>query len=180
MRYAVLYQSGSGNTKRIAEAIYKSIKSESKQLYNLESLKSFPQADVYLIGCGIRNNTYSMALLNALDEIHSGKVAVFATCGYPITQAYRDRLTKALDIWMPDGAENLGLFLCQGRIAEHQKERWLAAIPDHRSQLEKIYAEAESHPDREDIWQACEFAAHVQEQAGDGKDNDSRLWRDSV
>ena len=178
MRYAVIYQSASGNTKRIAEAIYKSIKSESKQLYNLEGLNEIPLADVYLIGCSIRNNTYSMALLDALDEITYGKVAVFATCGYPTTESYRNRLAKALDIWMPDGVENLGLFLCQGRIAEHQKERWLAAIPDHRSQLEQIYAEAESHPDREDIRQACEFAARVQELAGDTDDGSINLWGD--
>ncbi len=167
MRYAVIYQSASGNTKQIAEAIYKSIKSDSKQLYNLDRLKGFPTADVYLIGCSIRNNTYSMALLNALDEIQGGKLAVFATCGYPTTEAYRSKLAKALDIWVPEHVENLGLFLCQGRIAEHQKERWLAAIPDHRTQLEQIYAGAESHPDREDIREACRFAAYIQERVGD-------------
>lgn len=166
MKYAVLYQSASGNTKKIAEAIYRGIQSESKQLYPLETMKALPAAEVYLLGCGIRNNTYSMALLDALEEIQGGKVAVFATCGYPTTEAYRNRLAKSLEIWMPEGVENLGLFLCQGRIPEHQKERWLAAIPDYRTKLERIYAGAENHPDGEDIQNAEKFARYIQEQVG--------------
>lgn len=164
MEYAVIYESQTGNTKKIAEAIFKSLHTDHKQLYNVDHLQDSPSADVYFVGFGVRNNGCSMKIINCLEEINDGRIALFATCGYPATEKYKGKVAKMVDIWLPTEAEYLGLFLCQGRIPDYQQDKWRQGAQSYQPQLEEVFQMADSHPDHDDINAACEFAAKIQKQ----------------
>ncbi len=161
MEYAVIYESQTGNTRRVAEAIFKSLHSDHKQLYNLERVQNV-KADVYFVGFGVRNNGCSMKVIDCLEQINDGRIALFGTCGYPATEQYRGKVAKMMDIWLPTEAEYLGLFLCQGRIPDYQQEKWRQNSEIYRPQMEELFQMADSHPDRDDIAAACAFAEQIQ------------------
>ena len=51
--YLVLYQSESGNTKKIAASIFSRLPGNSKDLIDIDTDKTIPEANVYFIGfCG--------------------------------------------------------------------------------------------------------------------------------
>ena len=45
--YLVLYQSGSGNTKKIAASIFSRLPGNSKDLIDIDTDKTIPEANVY-------------------------------------------------------------------------------------------------------------------------------------
>ena len=165
MEYAVIYESRTGNTRRIAEAIFQSLHTDHKQLYNAEHLHEVPHADVYFMGFGVRNGSCPMKIINCLDAVPDGKIALFATCGFPVTDRYRAKIAGMMDIWLPEDAEYLGLYLCQGRIPDYQQEAWLESAQSGRDRMEEAFRMADSHPDHDDINAAAAFAARVQKQA---------------
>ena len=48
--YLVLYQSESGNTKKIAASIFSRLPGNSKDLIDIDTDKTIPEANVYFIG----------------------------------------------------------------------------------------------------------------------------------
>ena len=47
MKYAVIYQSKSGNTRLIAEKIYGALNTEDKTIVDIDTEQDIPAADVY-------------------------------------------------------------------------------------------------------------------------------------
>ena len=116
MKYAVIYRSRSGNTRLLAEEIYHAldVKEDDKAMVDLGETAEIPEADVYFIGFAVHNNLCSMKVLDCFEKISHGKFALFATCGYLPIEKYKANLEKYLDAWLPEEAEYLGMFLCQG------------------------------------------------------------------
>lgn len=164
MKYAVIYQSKSGNTREVAEEIYKSLSTDEKVIQDIDREEEIPQADIYLVGFGIRNQMCSMDVINCFDQITSGRFAVFATCGYVATEQYKANLEKRLDVWMPEDADYLGMFLCQGRVSKEGQKNMLDQMPEEKERMKQLFEYGESHPDREDLEKAAQFAREIQQQ----------------
>ena len=96
MKYAVIYQSKSGNTRLIAEKIYGALNTEDKTIVDIDTEQDIPAADVYLIGFGIHGYSCSMDISDVFEQITGGKYAVFVTCGYVPTEQYKEKLEKNL------------------------------------------------------------------------------------
>jgi flavodoxin len=158
MRYAVLYHSETGNTEKIAKQIYAAIDSVEKQLINLNTDSVIPQADLYFIGFPIHKKNCSMKVVDALEQIENGKIAFFATSGMKPTEKYKEKLEEALNIWLPDNVEYLGMFLCQGRTTEQQKAEFYRSNPEYKDKIMEMLEAGNSHPNREDLTNAVHFA----------------------
>ena len=91
MKYAVLYQSNTGNTKKIAEAIFDEINTEEKVLVDIYDMSHLPKADVYFVGFAVCNQSCSLSVMETLDSIEDSKVALFATCGFYPVEKYKDK-----------------------------------------------------------------------------------------
>jgi flavodoxin len=151
MRYAVIYESETGNTKKVAEQIYDAIDSFDKELVNLKTETLIPQADIYFVGFPIHHKNCSMKIVDTLEEIESGKVALFATCGMKPTEKYKQKLEDALSIWLSNEVEYLGMFLCQGSTVEEQKEAFCNANPAYRDKITEMLLAGENHPNEDDF-----------------------------
>jgi flavodoxin len=166
MRYAVIYDSETGNTEMLAKQIYRVLDSFEKELVNISCQSQIPDADVYFVGFPIHKKNCSLKIMNALEQIESGKLALFATCGIKPTDSYKRKLEDALKVWISDDAEYLGMFLCQGRTKEETKAYFYKTNPEYRDKLEDMFREGESHPDRADMEEAARFAADIAHIAG--------------
>jgi flavodoxin len=161
MEYAVLYYSESGNTEELAKHIYTAIDSTEKSLINLGQQSKVPQADVYFVGFPIHQNNCGIKVVDALEQIESGKLALFATCGITPTATYQKKLEETIEIWIADEVEYLGMFLCQGRIVEKQREVYYNANPEYRQKLEDMFDEGDYHPNRDDYKDAVRYVHSV-------------------
>lgn len=166
MKYAVLYESEGGNTRKIADEIYRTLDGEDKLIADLRQGGAIPDAELYWIGFGVRNGTCGISIINALEEITGGRIALFATCGLPLTDTYRDRIQQNLQAWLPDDVPFLGMFLCQGEIPEHEKSALLEKAPDYRSQLSGSLSIADAHPDPSDLKDARAFVKEILRKSG--------------
>lgn len=165
MKYAVIYQSKSGNTRKIAEEIYEALSTNEKEIYDIDSDKNMPEADIYFIGFGIHNNSCSMDIINCFDEISGSRFAIFATCGYVPTQQYKGKLERQLDVWMPEDADYLGMFLCQGNVERDRRTIMIGQMPSQEDKLRQMFEVGSSHPDEDDLSKAGEFAKGIQVKA---------------
>ena len=96
MKYAVIYQSKSGNTRLIAEKIYGALNTEDKTIVDIDTEQDIPAADVYLIGFGIHGYSCSMDISDVFEQITGGKYAVFVTCGMCRQNNIKKSLKKIL------------------------------------------------------------------------------------
>jgi flavodoxin len=161
MKYAVLYESETGNTKKVAERIYAAIDSGQKEIIYLKENTQIPQADLYFVGFPIHQKNCSMKVVDAMEQIESGKLALFATCGLKPTEKYKQKLEAALSIWLPDDAEYLGMFLCQGRTTEREKEYFCDSNPEYREKVREMLEEGDRHPDADDLAEAARYAKRM-------------------
>ncbi len=167
MTYAVVYHSETGNTKAVAEAIYQSLPAGAARLYETTTLQTAPEADVYFVGFSVRNRTCGIETMNFLDQIKGGKIALFATCGFCPVDAYREQLEQHLAVWLPERAEYLGMFLCQGKVSSERAQKMIQEMPQAQAKMEDMFQRGLVHPDAEDLHEAQKFAQNIQVQCGE-------------
>lgn len=162
MKYAVIYQSETGNTEEVAHEIFNSLSGKDKMIQGLDRMSTLPKADVYFIGFGIYNSTCSMRVIDCLDEITEGKIALFATCGFTPTDKYKGTVEHNIEVWLPDDAEYLGMYLCQGMVMDEQRAVMKEKMPEAAEQMDRMFRQGTSHPDEKDLRAAAQFAQKIQ------------------
>ncbi|MCI5647854.1 MAG: flavodoxin family protein [Fusicatenibacter sp.] len=162
MKYAVIYQSKSGNTQRVAEQIYGAISTAEKEMVDIDIDQEIPDADVYLIGFGIHGYSCSMDITDVLEQIAGKKYALFVTCGYTPTDQYKEKLAKNLEVWLPDAGEYLGMYLCQGNVESDRRKIMISQMPSKERELRQMFEMGSIHPDEEDLENAVDFAIKIQ------------------
>lgn len=154
MKYAVIYQSMTGNTQKLAEHLYQALPGTDKNIFALDELAGLPEAEVYLVGFGVKNTSCSLDIINLLEKVERGNLLLFATCGCPPTEQYRQEILRKLEVWLPENVDFLGLILCQGCVSDLQQELWIEKMPQLEDQLEEMFIQGDSHPDDADFRQA--------------------------
>lgn len=162
LKYAVIYQSLTGNTERIARTIYEAIESDMKQLIDIENLDTILEADVYFVGFNVHNDSCSIQIIDCLEQITGGYIALFCSCGYVPTDEYKLFIENKLKVWLPDDTEYMGMYMCQGRVQEEQKELMYRDRQNKKEILDRMFDIGESHPDMQDFTDAMDFSKHVQ------------------
>ena len=165
MKYAVIYQSKSGNTRRVAEAIYDALDAADKDIVDIDADNHIPDADVYLIGFGIHGYSCSMDIADVFEQIPDKKYALFVTCGYMPTQQYKEKLKKNLEIWLPDEGEFMDMFLCQGNVETDRRKIMISQMPSKEKEMQQMLNMGSTHPDEDDLKNAADFAREIQTEA---------------
>ena len=164
MKYAVIYQSKSGNTKCVAETIFEHLPPGESELCDIDETVQLPVADIYFVGFGIHNESCSMDIIDCMELLDKSSFALFVTCGYAPSEGYKAKLENMLEVWFPENARYLGMYLCQGKIERKQQEVMREAFPEAAQQLRQLFIMGSSHPDEEDLKEAGEFADQIQKE----------------
>ena len=153
MKILNVYSSKTGNTRKIAEAIF-DILPEPKELFSVEDAPSPDLYDFIAVGFWVNRGMADEKAQEYMKRIKGKKVGIYATLGaYPNSGHARDVLNWAGEIL--DGNDVLGEFICQGKIDpdildKMPKNGVHAMTPERKTRIE----EAKKHPNETD----CRYA----------------------
>ncbi len=152
MRSLIVFSSLTGNTAKVARAIY-DVLPEPREIHTVESVPSPDGFDFIAVGFWVDKGMPDTRSRNYLKTLKGKRVGLFGTLGAdPGSDHARRCLENALQL--AEGNTVLGTFLCQGRIdpkvVETMRRMAPEAHPMTPERMERIRA-AETHPDREDL-----------------------------
>lgn len=167
MRILIVYSSLTGNTRKVAEAVYAVLGSEA----DLFPVETAPPADAYdfvAVGFWVDKGTADHKAQEYLKTIRGKEVALFATLGaYPDSEHAAASLKNAAAL-LGDGNHLAGTFICQGKIDPRLIEQFKKTPGNHPhvvtpERLER-YKEAAKHPDDNDLQTAQAVFVRLKEE----------------
>lgn len=155
MKYAIIFASITGNTKRLAEEIKKELK-ESEIVYFGEIKENIEDADVYIVGSWTNKGDADGKILQFLKTLRNKKIAIFGTAGFGGSEEYYQNLFKRVCKNIDSSNCILGNFYCQGKMPMTVKNRYIEmmkAHPDDSNLKVSLdnFEEALNHPNEEDL-----------------------------
>lgn len=162
MKVLVAYMSLTGNTKKVAEAIYNEIQAE-KELKELEEAQDLRDYDLAFVGFPIHRFGPPEAVKTFLDNNAGGKnLVLFTTHAMPSgMEMLGGILEKCSDC--ASEANLLGIFDCQGELAENIAQKLLNSPDPNMQKFGAMREMTLGHPDVSDIENARVFARKIME-----------------
>ena len=156
MKHLVVYSTLTGNTRMIAEAVFKSLP-EPKEIFNIETAPQPDSYDFIAVGFWVDRGSADAKSKKYMEGIKGKKVGIFGTLGaYPNSRHAMETLENVRAMLV--GNELLGEFICQGRVDPELLKRMPQdgphAMTDERKER---LAEAARHPNETD----CRYAQNA-------------------
>ncbi len=169
MQTMVIYSSHTGNTQKIATAIFAAVPGDSKDMQKSGEYQG-KDAELYFVGFWTDKGNCDKEAADILAGLHGKKVAVFGTCGMGADEDYFAQIESRVKQWLPADNTYLGAFVCQGKMPMQVRKRYEGMLPGGEKEawlqmMIRNFDEALLHPDREDEEAAAAFARKVAEEA---------------
>ena len=154
----VTYLSQTGNTKKIAEAIFESLEGD-KTIEPMDEVQEIEDYSLIFIGFPVHSHSVPFKIESFLRKIPQGKkIALFSTHGsLPGGRLAREALEHAAVT--ASKAKVLGTFSCRGKVSIAALEI-LNKSPEHKAWAE-MAPSSQTHPDEGDIEDAKSFAKWI-------------------
>lgn len=169
MKIAVVYESVTGNTRAIAEELWKNCP-QPDAVY-CGGPEGCPEAELYLIGSWTDKGSCAAGIAAFCRTLSGKQIALFGTCGFGGSEPYYRQLEERFRAAVPAGNRVLGCFYCQGKMPPAVRERYAGMLCEHpddariQAMLEN-FDRALSHPDADDLAAAGAFARRMVAEAG--------------
>lgn len=165
MKTQILYTSRTGNTEKVAKAIFEAVPGKSKDIARLDAATGYDMGDIYFIGFWTDRGTASMEVLDYLGSLQGKKIALFGTCGMGGNPEYFKKIEESIRVFIEDDNEYLGAFLCQGKMPISVREKYVKMKnQDNEKQVNAMlnnFDRAMLHPDEDDLKNAKCFVAEI-------------------
>jgi flavodoxin len=154
----VTYFSRTGNTRKIAEAIFGALDG-GKELLPMARTGDLARYDLVFIGFPVQSHSLPYPVEEFLKKVPPGKkLALFSTHGsLPGMWLSKEALEYAAVL--VSKAKLLGTFACRGRVSLQALEV-LSRSPEH-GEWADMAASASTHPDEHDLAEARTFASWI-------------------
>ena len=154
----ITYLSRTGNTKKVAEAIFDAFE-EEKTIKSFDKVQALDEYDLIFIGFPVHSHSVPYKAEELIRRIPSGKkIALFSTHGSLTgSRLSREALEHASVI--ASGSKVMGTFSCRGKVSLEAMEV-LGKSPEHKAWVE-MAASARTHPDESDLEDAKSFAKWI-------------------
>jgi flavodoxin len=154
----VTFLSWSGNTKKVADAIFGQLGGE-KVLKKVDEIQNLDEYDLIFIGFPVHSHSVPFKVEEVLKKIPPGKkIALFSTHG-SITGSHLSREALEYASTLVTKSKILGTFSCRGKVSSEAMEI-LSRSPEHKTWVE-MAASAQTHPDENDLEDARSFAKKI-------------------
>lgn len=153
--YSIVFSSATGNTKLLAETIHNTLPREGCAYFGPWN-REIPATPVVYVGFWTDKGNADQNTLALLGQLRNKKVFLFGTAGFGQSPAYFEKVLGAVRSALDDSNQILGEYMCQGKMPQAVKDRYLRmkAQPEHPQNLDALIANfdhALSHPDKEDL-----------------------------
>jgi flavodoxin len=154
MRTLVVYSSRTGNTKKIADAIYDAMPEGSK-IAPVKDDPNFEDYDFVAVGFWVDKGLPDKRAQEYMRKIKGKKVGLFMTLGAdPDSEHSNDCMKRASEMVRLDNGL-IGHFISQGKVAPKLIKMFEKLPPDHPHALTPkrvaLHERASTHPDQEDL-----------------------------
>jgi flavodoxin I len=150
----VTYISQTGNTKKVAEAIFDSLGGE-KDIIAIGDSPDAAQYSLLFVGFPVHSHSIPFRAEAFLKTIPAGKrIALFSTHG-SLTGSRLSREALEYAVTLASKAKVLGTFSCRGKVSAKALEV-LSKSPEHAAWSD-MAASARNHPDKHDLEDAKTF-----------------------
>jgi flavodoxin I len=156
MKVLVAYYSDSGNTEKVAKAIYEELSFVEKRMTSIKEQSSSHDYEVLFLGFPVQNHSIPSRVEKFLKKIPAGKkIAFFATHGsfrggeFAVTAFYYAMSLTATQ-------KVLGTFGCRGEVKARVLEKLMKRPQDRYWAMEA--QSAAGHPDDGDLADARKWS----------------------
>lgn len=165
MKIAIIYDSITGNTKKIAEAIKEASSEENEVIFG-DMDTNVNEAELIFIGSWTDKGNCSEKVKEKLKTLNNKKIAIFGTAGFGGSEEYFNSLYQRVKQCIPETNEILGYFYCQGKMPLTVKDRYIQLLTEHPDDKKlqvslENFEKALSHPDNKDVENAKKFAREM-------------------
>lgn len=153
-KWAVIYSSVTGNTKKIAEAMAEAVGKDCDVFRVQEAPEDVSDYDVVLLGYWLRLGAPDPLMLKYLPKVHGTRVCFFQTHGTDPTSEHAVTSFARAGYQLGADCEILGTFGCRGKINPAMLAKRKNAGPDDPHGGPKSMERwklASTHPDAQDI-----------------------------
>ncbi len=156
MNILVAYYSQTGNTRKLAEAIFSAIRSHQKKLLPIDQVDDPGKYDLVFCGFPVQQHSIPAPMNRFLKSIPPGRnLAIFATHGS--LRGGEKAITAFFEaLSLAKGQTILGTFGCRGQVPFALLDEWMEN-PHERSWASEAQS-ANGHPDAADLEDAQTFA----------------------
>lgn len=165
MKYAIIYDSVTENTKTIAGTINSALtKEECIYFGNCDEVHQILNCDVIFLGSWCDKGELSNKIISIFPFIKNNKIAIFATCGFGKDLSYFENIAQNMKKALPSTIQVLKTsFICQGKMPRSIKKRYedMLKNSENNIQIQEMlnnFDIAFSHPDEQDKQEAIKFA----------------------
>ena len=153
--YSIIFSSATGNTKLLAETLHGALPLEQCAYFGPWN-REIPETPVVYVGFWTDKGSADPDTLALLKELRNKKVFLFGTAGFGESPAYFEKVLCAVRAGLDDSNKILGTFMCQDKMPQAVKDRYLRmkAQPEHPANIDALIANfdrALSHPDEADL-----------------------------
>ena len=157
MKVLIAYHTVSGNTQKVAEAIYKEIRAD-KEMMPLDEVRDLKGYDLSFIGFPIHAYGPSKDAKEFLEKKVAGKdIALFITHSAHENEPLVQTWLAACKI-AASSANIVGVFDCQGQLAQNVKEMMLGSNDPQLVAWSERSHETLGQPDKNRLKKAARFA----------------------
>lgn len=159
MKYLITFASGTGNTRKLAQAVREVLPAD--ECVNFGSTMMISSHDVVeakrvYVGFWTNRGTCPDAIAEFLRGCAGKEVFLFGTAGFGASQDYFDGILARVKENVPKSARVIGAFMCQGKMPESVRERYVAMLddPEQKTRAEFLienFDKAKAHPDEDDL-----------------------------
>lgn len=165
MKTQVLYKSRTGNTEKIAKAIFEAIPGKYKDIAQMDGQTDYEMGDVYFVGFWTDRGTASVDILDYLGSLQGKKIALFGTCGMGEDPEYFKKIEESIRVFIEDDNEYLGAFICQGKMPISVREKYVkmknSSNEKQVNAMIQNFDKAMLHPDGNDLRNAKAFVKKI-------------------
>jgi flavodoxin len=154
----VTYISWTGNTKKVADAIFEVLGGD-KTIKTMDEAQILDEYDLIFIGFPVHSHSVPFKTEELIKRIPPGKkIALFSTHG-SLTGSRLSREALEHASILASRSKILGTFSCRGKVSLQALEV-LSKSPEHKAWAE-MAASTQTHPDEHDLDDARSFAKWI-------------------
>jgi flavodoxin I len=156
MNILVAYYSETGNTRKVAEAVFSGIRHTQKTLLPIDQVDDPGKYDLIFCGFPVQHHSIPAKMTHFLQSIPQGKkIALFATHGS--LRGGEKAISAFYTAFSLTGGQTiLGTFGCRGQVKFELLDKWME-IPQERAWAMEAPS-ANGHPDLSDLEDARAYA----------------------
>lgn len=136
MKVAIIYDSITGNTKKLADVICECFNNGVK-IYK-EYCDEILNFDLIFVGSWTDKGEPSDKIKKVYKNIHGKKIFVFGTCGFGGSDNYFKQLFERTMKYINEDNEIVGYYFCPGKISETIKNKYDKILETNPNDLKTV------------------------------------------